>query len=246
MTQQNLNEGLRPNDLAKMVHPIFEVDTYCSKMGEDRDVCVVSFQVKDRGPAKDMMEFIEKGYTFVLDADISSGENEQGEYSVFVELPRTEELSENINELIYGLNKLTGVGDFQFTYYKTPIPHQATQESLNEIIPSTPAEYDAKMHRIRTEGIKQFFNKTLMDDLTLENDIITIHKAFGQKVHLKIVSEEVDETILEDNSPIILNDETIAEMFWLSKVLGDYNINRVGENLIFDNGTKQMVLQRVS
>ena len=28
------------------------------------------------------MEFIEKSYTFVLDSDISSGENEDGEYFV--------------------------------------------------------------------------------------------------------------------------------------------------------------------
>ena len=49
-------------------------------MGEDRDVCVISFQVTDRAPAKDLMEFIEKGYHFVLDSDVSSGENEKGEY----------------------------------------------------------------------------------------------------------------------------------------------------------------------
>ena len=84
MNNQQLNEGLRPLDLKEMVYPTFEVDTYRSKMGEDRDVCVISFQVTDRAPAKDLMEFIEKGYHFVLDSDVSSGENEKGEYSVFV------------------------------------------------------------------------------------------------------------------------------------------------------------------
>lgn len=238
-----LNEGLRPNDLARMIHPIFEVDTYCSKMGEDRDVCVVSFQVKDRAPAKDMMEFIEKGYNFVLDADISSGENENGEYSVFVELPRSEDLVEQITELVYGVNKLTGMSGFKFKYYKNPTLHEMTAESLKEAIPNTPAHYDETMHIVRTEGIKQFFNKTLMDDLTLENEIITIHKPFGQKISLKIVSE--DGAILEDNTPYSLDDEAMSEVFWYSKVLGNYNINKVGENLIFDNGSKTMILQRV-
>jgi len=68
---QQLNEGLRPEDLELMVYPIFEVDTFRSKMGEDQDVCVISFQVKDRDPARDLMEFIEKGYSFVLDSDVS-------------------------------------------------------------------------------------------------------------------------------------------------------------------------------
>jgi hypothetical protein len=63
---------------------MFEVDTFKSKMGEDRDVCVITFQVKDREPAKDLMEFIEKGYEFVLDSDVSSGENSKGEYAVFI------------------------------------------------------------------------------------------------------------------------------------------------------------------
>ena len=77
---QQLNEGLRAFDLADMVHPLFEIDTYRSKMGEDRDVCVLTFRVKDRDPARDLMEFIEKGYDFVLDSDVSSGENDKGEY----------------------------------------------------------------------------------------------------------------------------------------------------------------------
>ena len=71
---QQLNEGLRSNDLKDMVRNVFNIDTHRSKMGEDRDVCVLSFTVKDRNPAKDLMEFIEKGYNFVLDADVSSGE----------------------------------------------------------------------------------------------------------------------------------------------------------------------------
>ena len=103
MNNQQLNEGLRPLDLNEMVHSTFEVDTFRSKMGEDSDVCVVSFKVKDRSPAKDLMEFIEKGYDFVLDADVSSGEDNNGEYSVFVELSRTNQLAEQIKELTYGV-----------------------------------------------------------------------------------------------------------------------------------------------
>jgi hypothetical protein len=82
-----------------MVHSTFDIDVHRSKMGEDKDICVLSFQVKDRAPAKDMMEFIEKGYHFVLDSDVSSGENEDGEYSVFVELSRSPRLAEQIKDI---------------------------------------------------------------------------------------------------------------------------------------------------
>lgn len=61
-------------------------------MGKDEDVVVISFKVKDKFPAIDLMEFIEKGYTFVLDADMSSGEERDGTYSVFVELERSKDV----------------------------------------------------------------------------------------------------------------------------------------------------------
>jgi hypothetical protein len=159
MNNQQLNEGLRPLDLKEMVYPTFEVDTYRSKMGEDRDVCVVSFQVKDRAPAKDLMEFIEKGYHFVLDSDISSGENENGEYSVFVELSRNTRLADHIKEITYGVRKLTGIDDFKFSYHKEQAVHEATEENLKAHIPPTAGAYDGMMTKIKVEGIKRFFGK---------------------------------------------------------------------------------------
>ena len=37
-------------------------------------------------PAIDMMEFIEKGYPFILDADISAGEENDGQYKCLLKL----------------------------------------------------------------------------------------------------------------------------------------------------------------
>ena len=246
MNNQQLNEGLRPMDLEEMVYPTFEVDTYSSKMGEDRDVCVVSFQVKDRAPAKDLMEFIEKGYHFVLDSDVSSGENEKGEYSVFVELSRSPRLADHIKEITYGVCKLTGIDDFKFSYHKEQAVHEATEANLKAHIPPTAGAYDGMMTKIKVEGIKRFFGKTLMDDLTLDGDIITIHKPFDKKVQLRMIKEANTDTILEGSTDTISMDEdSMSEIFWLTKVLGNYNINKVGENFMFDNNGQAMLLQRI-
>jgi hypothetical protein len=243
---QQLNEGLRAEDLKDLVHPIFEVDTYRSKMGEDRDVCVVSFQVRDRSPANDLMEFIEKGYHFVLDADISSGENENGEYSVFVELNRSPQLAEEIRELMYGVKKVTGIKEFKFKYHKEGTLREVNDENLKSAIPLTPGEYDGLLVKAKTESIKHFFNKTLMDDLTLDGDVITIHKPFNQSIKLKMVREDSLESILETTqSTITVDVKSTAEIFWLTKVLGNYNINKIGDNFILDNNGQAMLLQRI-
>ena len=229
-----------------MIHSTLNIDTYRSKMGEDRDVCVLSFKVKDRAPAKDLMEFIEKGYNFVLDADVSSGENEDGEYFVFVELNRSNKLAEQIKELEYGVSKLTDIDQFKFKFYKDNKEHDLREEVINSIVPKTPAEYDGFVNKIQTEGIKNFFSKTLMDNLTLDGNLITIHKPFDRQVKLKIVKEGSSSTILEGSSDTISMDEkATSEIFWLTKVLGDYNITKVGENFMFDNNGQAMLLQRI-
>ncbi len=243
---QQLNEGLRPMDLQEMIYSTFEIDSFRSKMGEDKDVCVVSFKVKDRGPAKDLMEFIEKGYSFVLDADVSSGEDNSGEYSVFVEISRTPKLAEQIKELTYGIEKLSGLEEFKFKYYKENQLHEANKENLSRHIPPTPREYDGFVNKVKTESVKRFFNKTLMDDLSLEGNVITIHKPFDKTVKLEIVKEASTESILEGVEDALSIDEAaMSEIFWLTKVLGDYSINKIGETFVFNNGNHSMLLKRI-
>ncbi len=243
---QQLNEGLRSNDLKDMVHSVLTIDTHRSKMGEDRDVCVLSFNVKDRNPAKDLMEFLEKGYNFVLDADVSSGENENGEYYVFIELNRTPKLAEEIKELQYGIEKLTGIDKFKFKYHKEEKLHDLTEDSVKNVVPATPEMYEGFLNKVRTEGVRRFFSKTLMDDLTLDGDVITIHKPFDKQVKLRMVKEAATDAILEGVTDAITMDETaVSEIFWLTKVLGDYNINKVGNSFMFDNRGQAMLLQRI-
>jgi hypothetical protein len=80
--------GLHANDLVDLVQPIFEIDSYQSKMGSDGDIAVVSFTVLEKGAADDLVQFIESGYNFVLDADATTGEQSDGYYRVYVEIER--------------------------------------------------------------------------------------------------------------------------------------------------------------
>lgn len=242
---QQLNEGLRSLDLKEMVYDIFEVDSFRSKMGEDQDVCVVSFKVKDRSPAKDLMEFIEKGYEFVLDADVSSGEDNKGEYSVFVEISRSPKLAEQIQELTYGVKKLTGIDNFKFKYYKQAHLHEANTDNLKEKIPSSVHEYMNFVNKNKTEDIKRFFSKTLMDDFSLDGSTITITKPFGSKIKLEIVKDSDTESILEGmEEGYSVDQSATSEVFWLTKVLGDYTINKIGDTFVFNNGNRSMLLKR--
>ena len=51
-------------------------------MGDDADMVVLSFKVGGKEPAVDLVNFIEKGFDFIIDADTSAGEMEDGDYIV--------------------------------------------------------------------------------------------------------------------------------------------------------------------
>jgi hypothetical protein len=141
-----LNENLERGDLARLIHPELHIDEYKSKMGDDADVCVVSFKVSGKEPAGDLVGFVEKGYDFVLDADVSSGEKEGGDYLVFLELERSKELPGQIIKIMEDLMNLTEqkLEDWRVRYYKSQKDHDLTEENLREIVILSPEEYSAK------------------------------------------------------------------------------------------------------
>ena len=55
-----VNEGLKAGDLEGIVEKRFSVDQYKSKMGEDKDICVLSFVCSSAPGAKDLENFCEK------------------------------------------------------------------------------------------------------------------------------------------------------------------------------------------
>ena len=153
--------GLRQGALKDMMDNIFEIDSFASKMGADKDIITLSFSVKEKAPADDLMHFLERGYNFILDADVTAGEQSDGTYKVFVEMARDKKTYENILEIIGGVKNLTEIDNFKFRYYKNWRSQDLSQETLEELVPNDPDNYGIKVEESRMENYKQFFNKSL-------------------------------------------------------------------------------------
>jgi hypothetical protein len=145
--RRQLNEGLGYKDMEGMMKPTVHIDEFSSKMGEDADVIVVSFFVRDKQAAKDLMNWFEKGYDFVLDADQSPGEIKPNRYLVYLEMRRRNSAPGQIDEILKDLNTLTEYepDDWIMVYKKKK--HEWSPETFAELVPLTPNEY-----RERTEG----------------------------------------------------------------------------------------------
>jgi hypothetical protein len=135
---------LEYKDLEGMLKPTVHVDEFSSKMGEDDDVVVISFFVRDANAAKDLMNWFEKGYDFVLDADKSPGEIKPNRFLVYVELRRRSTVGYKIKELLQDLSTLTEFepDDWRMSYEDKEYPWSV--DEFNKLVPLSPRDYRAR------------------------------------------------------------------------------------------------------
>ena len=139
--QPLLLEGLKYKDLDGMMKSTVHVDEFASKMGDDNDIIVISFFVRDLSAAKDLVSWFEKGYDFVLDADRSPGEIKPNRYLVYVEIRRRSSAARHVNTLLNDLNTLTefSLDDWIMHYEGQSQPW--SEEAFAELVPLTPDAY---------------------------------------------------------------------------------------------------------
>lgn len=235
---------LKTNDLRDMVDYIFEVDSFKSKMGDDEDIIVISFSTRTYESARDLVNFIEKGYEFVLDADATPGEQSDKTYKVFVELERQHDSVDNILDMLEGLKSLTGLKEFKFRYYKNFKSIPATKDNLSMEIPTTTAMYKMKIKESYMENYKNFFSRSFLESVDMLDDFITIKKIYADPLYFKFVDFNDRETVL-NNLTESFNFNDFGEIIFLTKYIGDYNISKYGNKLLIENDGKALVVERV-
>ena len=238
--------GLKANDLKDLIYKVFEIDSYKSKMGNDADIVVISFTVNEKQPATDLVEFIERGYSFVLDADVSSGEQDDGMYRVFVEIERDKQVPAQIMELLDGVSKLAGRNDFRFRYYKSFKSEPVTLEALTAAIPTDVESYEATVNESNMNNFKNFFNRSYLEEIDLNEDQeLIIKKAWADPVGFTVKNFGKSEAVLESiKDKINMND--YAEILFLTKYIGDYNVTKFGsKTLTFENKGYTLVVERL-
>lgn len=242
----NLIESLKPDDLKHLVSNIFEVDSYSSKMGSDKDIVVVSFTVEDKSPANDLVNFVERGYDFVLDADAAPHEAKDGRYHVFVEMERTRHVPKNIMEMLHGISKLTGIPDFKFRYYKSFNSIPVDEQTLQETIPVSKQDYDVTIKEHSLNNFSNFFNKSYLEDINVKEDDIVFQKMYSDPLRMRILNAGPTEQVYESlQGRIMLEQKDVSEVLYLTKYVGNYNITKVGGVFVFENEGFAVALERL-
>lgn len=184
-----LFEGLEQGDLKRLVHSELHIDEFKSKLGDDQDMVVISFKVAGKEPAQDLVNFIEKGYDWVVDADVSSGEMDDGDYIVFIEGDRDEKIAERIIEMMGDIMNATEqeTEEWRVRYYTSQKDYELNLASLQSLIPSSPEAYRQRF----PEKEEELQDNDKEDD----GEIDKLKSAAGVKTDKKAPKNEFTESL---------------------------------------------------
>ena len=107
---------LKYNELQDLVLPKLSIDEFSPKTGDNKDVMVLGFYVKDKEPAKDLSHFIENGAYDILDVESSPASNDDGEYMVFVEVKRDDNFFELTEKVVDDLGNIMDIDGWKYNY----------------------------------------------------------------------------------------------------------------------------------
>ena len=218
-----LFEGLRTGDLDGLVSNRFTVDQYKSKMGNDADILVLAFKVNDKFPAIDLMEFIEKGYSYVLDADMSTGEEKDGDYRVFVELEREEKAAEQIDHLLRGVSQLCNCTDWRFKFFKDMDSYDFEKETFSKVVPLTKEAYLARTNKQKEVEVSDVLDQGPAEVASVdESNNLTFRKPYTNDFTVKLEAIGTYKELVESlQGAIQLDSESNGQTLFLEKYLGN-------------------------
>ena len=149
-----LLEGLDYHAMIGQVDPKISVDEYAAKMGKDSDIVTIAFKMNSKLAAQDLVGWLEKGYSFILDASVSEGEISPGKYLVFAEMNRRTSVPERIVEVLTDMQTLTDIPITEWTVSVDDEDYDADEEMLKQVIVLSTLEY--KKTKEREEELNEY------------------------------------------------------------------------------------------
>ena len=178
-------------------------------------------------------------------AKLKQGQNLSFEESklLFSNLMEGKHEESQIIEILDGIKKLTNMPELRFRYYKNFKSIPADESNINEQVPLDSGAYDIKKNETTMENYKNFFSDSYVDEVFMEGDNVHMHKKYGDNLVFKFIDMGWKKEVLE-NIKESIQIEAFPEIIFLSKYVGDYNITKFGDKLVFENKGHCVVLKR--
>lgn len=139
---RQLNEGLNYHDMVDHVTPTLLVDEFQSKIGEDSEIITLTFIVDGEAVGNDLVDWLERGYDWIIDAEVSPGEVLDKKFYVFAEMNRRSSAPRRIMELLEDLYTLTGIKAADWNVKVAGKKFPASVQVIQDNIHLTPGDYN--------------------------------------------------------------------------------------------------------
>ena len=117
----------------------------------------------------------------------------------------------------------------------------ANLETFSEAIPLDADSYGIKVNENNMDNYKNFFNRSYAESIEMKENILTVKNKYADPVSFNVIDfGKVDS--ININEALNVND--FAEVIWLTKYLGDYNVTKYGTKIVLENNGHQLVLTR--
>lgn len=237
-----LFEGLKEGDLSDLVLPLVSIDEYESKL--DPDAIVFAFSVIEKGAARDLNRFIQKGSFELLDTDVSPAPNEDGQFMVFIEVLREEGAIDNFLTLLSSLKGLTSIESWKGQIYGVEGIHQIDEEYLKENLRLTPIDDEAEDSI--EEQLVEFFRLSDLESITVDQKRVTL-EGVKSSVDFEFVDMGNFESVRERqeimSQGLRLDEAAQSNVSRLQRILGDlWMVEHLENHVLLSNILSEEVL----
>ena len=145
------------------------------------------------------------------------------------------------SKIVDGVKKLSEIEDFRFRYYKNFRSSLVDETNLSEQIPLDAESYEIKINETQLENYKNFFQNSYVDEIVMNESRITFFKKYAQPMSFDFDrfgnTEDIQKEVTES-----FDVNKMPEVMFLSKFIGDFNIQIYGDKYLFETDNKSVVL----
>ena len=110
---------------------------------------------------------------------------------------------------------------------------------------SDSASYKTAAEKHSINNYSNFFVNSVSDDISVTNESITFKRLYAEPIKLEIISSGPKRDVYDaTHGPIMLEHKDIAEVLYLTKSIGNYNITKIGNAFVFENNGWAVALEK--
>jgi tetratricopeptide (TPR) repeat protein len=209
--EMQLEEEFKPGDLEGLVLDKFLVDAFKPKLCDEKDIAVIAFLVKQRDPARDLSNYITQGQFDLVDVEVSSSPDEDGNYTILVELNRNQDMFDIMDNLLNHITHLVNVKQWYFKPFDFDDFILWNQENFVNTVPQNLESYFGNQEEHIEEGetvSAHLGSQASAFDYQLLGEIIEKQVTKSSRAYIKAFQKQF-KVIIKDNRSMLQHIEDL-------------------------------------